>query len=110
MNARNLNTQLPPITRLWQGDMANMEFQVKIFVVDPIRLIQGQGNRRQFAAKDGGAVQAPFQRVKNIFEPNLAAFRSPLIVNGNAPDMHGEAIEFDVLHDDGIFSLRELQR
>ena len=44
MQAGDLDAKLPPVSRLGQGDMANMKFRVERFVTNPVRKISVKGN------------------------------------------------------------------
>jgi hypothetical protein len=79
--------QLPPVSRLGQGDVSNVVFQVEIGVFYPVWSAQAPGDRSQFTSKYGGEVYAAFQHLKNLFESNDTSLGCVLIINTNATDV-----------------------
>jgi len=75
MQPRNLNTELAPVAGMGQGDVANVIFNVKVRIIDPVRVIKAKRNLFQFLAKSFGAMNAIFDKLQDIFETNFAASR-----------------------------------
>ena len=44
MQPGKLDAELPPVARLGQGDVANMEFKVEVGIVDPVGIVKVQRN------------------------------------------------------------------
>ena len=51
VDARDLDTELAPVARFGQRDVAHVVFDVEVLVVDPVRVVQLQRHALQLAAK-----------------------------------------------------------
>ena len=81
VDARRLNTKLPPVAGLGQGNVPHMVLKVKIFVLDPVRVRQLQRHAHYLAAKNRRAVQATLDMRQDAFEAHFATRCRGLVVN-----------------------------
>jgi hypothetical protein len=88
MQAGYLNAQLPPVAGLGQGDVADMIFEVEIRIVDPIGMVEIEGNADQFLAETACLVQAALDMRQYVLEPDETSRRCRRIIYPNRPDMH----------------------
>jgi hypothetical protein len=64
----NLNTELSPVTRMRQGDVAQMEFNIKIGISNPVRIIKPHRNFDHTGAQCGNLVKTTFEELQNILK------------------------------------------
>ena len=96
IDARRLDAQLPPVARLGQGNMADVKFEIEIFVIDPIGMIEIQRHSHQLLAKYPRTIETPLDIAQYIFETDLAAGGCRGIINQQLPDMHRRIRGFGV--------------
>jgi len=96
IDARRLDAQLPPVTRLRQGDMADVIFKIEIRVIDPIGMIQIERHPHQLLPEYPGAVEASLDIAQYVLEADHAAGRGRGIVDQQLPDMHRRVRRFRI--------------
>jgi hypothetical protein len=72
VQARDLDTQLPPVTRLGQPDMTDVILKIETWVIDPVRPMETARQLGQPAPKGIREMQPGVELVKNPFEGHLA--------------------------------------
>ncbi len=87
MQARDLDHQLPPVARLGQGDVADVELEIGVGVVDPVRTVERVGHRHQAPAEDLVHVEAAAEVGQDVLEADLAAPRGGRIVDAERRDV-----------------------
>ena len=75
MQPRDLDHELPPVTRLRERQMADVELDIEIRILDPIRSIHAARHRHQSLAKQFVRIEAAAEVLENILEADLAARR-----------------------------------
>ena len=88
MQARNQDTQLAPVTRLGQRDMAYVELRIKGAIRHPVRMIELKGHGHQALGHGGQSQNAVVDVVDNLLEPQLAAGGGGLVVNAQPRYVH----------------------
>ena len=68
VDARRLDTELTPITRLGQGDMVHVVLDIEVIVFNPVRIVQIQRNPQDFFAEIGQLVEPTVDMGQNLLE------------------------------------------
>ena len=88
VNARGEDTQLPPVAGLWQGNVAHMILEIEILVLDPIGMIEVQGNTHQLLSKGPRAIQTPFHIFQDVLEAHGATECRRRVINPQPANVH----------------------
>ena len=75
-----MDTKLPPIARLGKPAVAHVIFEIEMFIVNPVREIELQGDVHEPALEQGAHVQAALDVRQNILETNNVAVRYSRLV------------------------------
>src|ERR1700722_13250880 len=70
---RDLDTELPPVTRLGQPDMTDVILKIEVRVIYPVRHMQTARQLGQPPAKDIREMQPGVELIENPLEGHLAA-------------------------------------
>ena len=92
MQPRHENAQLAPVAGLRQRDMAHVEFEVEIPILDPVGSIQAKGVVAQLAPEHRRLVKIALENAQDVPEPDLAAGRRGLIVKHDRGDVQRRAV------------------
>ena len=84
---RHLDAQLAPVAGRGQGDVAQVEFHVKIGVLDPVGSVESAGHLDDSGAKQWHSAQAALKAGDNILEAHKAAGCCRWVVNSKSADM-----------------------
>jgi len=85
---RHLDTQLPPVAGLGQGNVADVKFEVEIGIVDPIGMVEIEWNADKFLAKAACLVQAAFYVRQYVLEPYEPPGCGRRVIDPDRADMH----------------------
>ncbi len=88
MQARNLDAELAPVTRLRQRDVPHVELDVEVAILDPPRAVEHPGHGHEPAAEMREALDARREEAQHVLEPHLAARRRRRVVDTEAGDVH----------------------
>ena len=89
MQARRLDAELAPVTGLRQRDVAHVEFHVEVRIVDPVGVVEIEGDAHGALAEGAREVQAALDGVEDVLETNEAVRRRRRVVHGERTDVHG---------------------
>ena len=80
----HLDAQLAPVARLRQGDVADVELEVEVGVLDPVRVVEVERHPHQPLAEHPGLVEALVDVVEDALERHPAARRRRRVVDRDA--------------------------
>ena len=86
--ASHLDAQLSPVARLRQRDVTNVELEVEVGILDPVRVVQVERHPHQPLAEDAGLVQPLVDVVEDPLERDPAARRGRRVVDREAGPRH----------------------
>ena len=78
---RDLDAQLPPVTRLRQADVADVVLEVEVRIVHPIRSIETGRKSGQPPAEDIREMQPRVEFLENPLERDLSARRGRRVID-----------------------------
>src|SRR6056297_583678 len=87
MQARHLDAKLSPVSRFWQGDMAQVKLDVEIGVLDPVGSVEAARYFYQACAKQRQVSQAAFETGDHVLEAHETARRRGWIVDAQAANV-----------------------
>ena len=96
MQARDLNAQLPPVTGMRQGDVAHMELDVEIRILEPVGVVQIARHIGQPLAEGACQMQAAFVVPQDFLERQHPAGNRRLVVDGDRADMHWRVLGLEI--------------
>ena len=109
MQPRRLFTELLPIAGRRQRDVAHVELEIEIAILDPVRMIGFTRHFDELAPETLREVQPLFDIAEDVPEPNPSARRGRLIVQRQRCDVHmsirrlgideGSVLGTELLHD-----------
>ena len=88
MEPRDLNAELPPVARLGQCDVADVEFDVEFRVFDPIGIIEIERHAHQPLPETPRATEATLDEAQDILEADEPAGGGGRIIDPDRADMH----------------------
>ena len=83
----DLDAQLAPVARLRQGDVADVELEVEVGVLDPVRMVEAERHLDEPLAEDPRHVQPLAVVVEDALERDRAARRRRRVVDVDAEDV-----------------------
>ncbi len=92
--ACRLDTQLAPVARLRQCDVAHVKLQIEVRVLDPVRIVQVERHPHQPLADCAAKLHPAFEEIQDILEPDKAARRGRRVVDKDRTDMHRRIARF----------------
>ena len=87
VQARDLDAQLPPVTRLRQPDVADVVLEIEARIVDPVRSIETAGKPGQPPPKDIREMQPRVEFLQNSLERDLSARGGGRVVDQQQLDL-----------------------
>ena len=88
MQARDLDAEMPPVTRLGQRNMADMVLEVHFSLVDPVGAIEIEGHADKTPAQHRRDIQPLANMRHDIAQPDLATRRRTRIINPQHRHVH----------------------
>ena len=76
-----MNTELAPIAGFGQRNVSNMEFEIEVRVLDPIRMIESVGKLDYFLPIAGGKMEPAFDIGQDALERDPFTGRGGLVVD-----------------------------
>jgi hypothetical protein len=70
-----MDTKLAPVSGLWQSAVADVVFEIKLFVVDPVRKVEFERDTNQSSFEQRAHVQTSLDMREDILEPDDLAAR-----------------------------------
>lgn len=81
VQARNLVHQLAPVAWLGQRQVAHVELEIDLRILDPVGPVESQRNHRQAPPEDGRDMQSRAEMPKDVLERDLALGRRRWVVD-----------------------------
>ncbi|MNM80050.1 hypothetical protein D3C81_920000 [compost metagenome] len=81
MNARCQDAELPPVTRLGQGEVANMEVDVEQVIVHHVRIAESERYLDDFPAKRRRNIEPAFDMPDDVAETEALPLHRRLVVD-----------------------------
>ena len=88
VDARHLDAELAPVTRGRQCDVAHVELDVDVVVLDPVGTVEVERHRDQAAPEDRRAVEPRLEEIQDVLEPHEPARRRRRVVDAEPGDVH----------------------
>ena len=79
--AGHLDAQLAPVTGRRQGDVADVELEVEVGILDPVRVVEVERDAHEPLAEDAGLVQPLLDVVEDPLERHPPARRRRRVVD-----------------------------
>jgi len=96
VEASRLDAQLAPVAWLGQGDVANVELEVEVAVLDPVRVVEVHRHLHQLLTEDPREVQATLDVLEDPLERHGAVRCRRGVVDRETGDVHGGVRRFEV--------------
>ena len=96
MQPRDLDAELAPVPGLGQRDVADVELDVELRVLDPIRVIEVERHPHQSLTKRPRAAQPLANEAQDVLEPYEPARRRRGIIDAHGADVHGRVRRLQV--------------
>jgi hypothetical protein len=81
VNPCHENAQLPPVAGFRERDVSNMKLEIKLIVIDPIGIVDTEGQRNQLLPKNGRRMEPALDVPENVLVSDDAFGRRRLIVD-----------------------------
>jgi hypothetical protein len=87
MESCYLDTELTPVSRLWQCNVAHMKLEFKVRILYPVGIIEIEWHFDELLAKQPGCTKAVAHMLQNRLEAHHSFWRGRLIVDVNCRDV-----------------------
>src|SRR5206468_11536272 len=96
VQACRLDAELTPVTRLRQRDVADVEFEIEVGILDPVRVVEIERHVREPLPEAPHEMEPPLEVGQNSLEGDPAPWGGRLVVDQDASDVHRSVRGFEV--------------
>ena len=88
VDARHLDAELAPVAGLRQRDVAHVELDVHLGVLDPVRPVEAHRHGDEAPPEDRRRVEPRLEELEDVLEPDLSAGSRGRVVDPEPGDVH----------------------
>ena len=89
--ASHLDAELAPVAGRRQGDVADVELQIEVGILDPVRVVEVERDADESLTEHAGLVEPLVDVIEDALERDGAAGRGRRVVDRDAPARHVRA-------------------